>query len=170
MGVHHVFRHMPFTPEELHQLAWDVEDYPIFINFISALRVLSSSDTKMRAEVRVKYKMLRESFITDVLRNQKTFEISVVLVKGPFRKLENHWRFHRLSDGSTLVEFWVEFAFSVPWVASVFASKQARAEQDILKGFERRAGQLFAPLIMNSNLSEIVQNEILELQTVHKHG
>ncbi|MBL4616440.1 MAG: type II toxin-antitoxin system RatA family toxin [Robiginitomaculum sp.] len=170
MGVRHVFRHMPFTPEQLHQLAWDVEDYPVFINFISALRVISSNDTKMRAEVRIKYKMLRESFITDVLRNEKTLEISVVLVKGPFRKLENHWRFHQLSDGSTLVEFWVDFTFSLPLMANFFAAKQIRAEQSILEAFERRAKQLFASPTIDSNLDETVQKEIFELQTIHKHG
>jgi coenzyme Q-binding protein COQ10 len=170
MGVRHVFRHIPFAPEQLHQLAWNVEDYPVFINFISALRVLSSSDTEMRAEVRVKYKILRESFITDVFRNKETFEISVVLVKGPFRKLENHWRFHPLLDGSTLVEFWVDFDFSIPLIASIFASKQVRAEQVILEEFEIRAGQLFSPLITNSDLSKIVQKEISKLQAIHKHG
>lgn len=168
MSVRHVFRHMPFDPVQLHELAWDVGEYPKFINFISAIRVLRSNESSMRAEVRVRYKMIAETFITDIERNADNNQIFVKLVKGPLRKLENHWRFHRLSDGSTLVEFWVSFGFSIPWLGSVFGSKQAKAEQMIMRAFEDRAGQAFSPVSNDYQISEAVQQEILDLQALQQ--
>jgi len=166
MGVRHVFRHITFAPEQLHNLAWDVEQYPRFINFISALRIITCSEEQMRAEVRVKYKMIREAFITDVFRDMETLEIVVKLVKGPFRKLENHWRFHLLADGSTLVEFWVNFDFSIPIIGKLFLAKQVRAEKAILEAFERRADQLFTSIAPKLELKETVQQQIDQLQAV----
>jgi len=169
MTTRHVFKHMPFNSSELHALAWDVEDYPKFINFISAIRLLKSEETFMHAEVRVKYKMLRESFVTEVRRGPEKNEISVLLTKGPLRNLENHWQFHPLSDGSTLVEFWVKFSFAIPLLGKLFQSKQERAEQLILQSFECRAKQCCSAVVSNMDNS-IIAKEIQQLHASSKHA
>ncbi len=169
MSTRHVFKHMPYSAADLHELAWNVEDYPKFINFISGLRILKSDDLYMRAEVRVKYKFLNESFVTDVRRDEGKNAISVNLTRGPLRSLENHWQFHSLSDGSTVVEFWVSFAFSLPVLGSLFRSKQQRAEQLILQSFERRAGQRCTKIPCTMDEGEIAK-EIKRLQTISKHS
>ncbi|MBL4595223.1 MAG: type II toxin-antitoxin system RatA family toxin [Robiginitomaculum sp.] len=166
MTVRHVFRHLPYPPDDLHNLAWDVEDYPSFIHFITALRILKKTPTNMRAEVRVRYKVLRESFITDVRRDLDTKEIFVSLAHGPLRTLENHWRFHPLSDGSTLVEFWVEFSFSIPWLGKIFRNKALRAEHQILQAFETQASKRFTPI----STSALMDKEIADLQALRQHG
>ncbi|VAW02526.1 hypothetical protein MNBD_ALPHA06-1631 [hydrothermal vent metagenome] len=166
MSSRHVFRHMPFAADDLHNLAWEVLDYPKFINFITSVRILSSTQTTMRAEVRVRYKVLRESFITDVTRDLQTGEIFVKLARGPLRKLENNWRFHILSDGSTLLEFWVDYAFAVPWLGKIFKNKQARAEDTILNAFEARAKQRFNRVDDSNPISSTLAEEIKTLQRV----
>ncbi len=164
MTQRHVFRHMPFAATDLHQLAWDVREYPKFINFISALRIVSASENEMQAEVQVRYKILRESFITNVKRDPNTKDIFVSLVRGPFRKLENQWKFHTLSDGSTLVEFWVSYAFAVPWLGKLFQAKQAKAEYMILNAFEAQAHTKFKA--SKQSPCGAVQSEIKALQSL----
>jgi coenzyme Q-binding protein COQ10 len=105
-----------------------------------------------------------------VRRNRETGEIFVSLTKGPFRKLENHWKFHPLSDGSTLVEFWVSYEFSIPWLGKLFNSKQAKAETVILNAFERRAEQRFQKSEPAERHSKAVQEEIAQLQAAQQHG
>ncbi|PHR60284.1 MAG: ubiquinone-binding protein [Robiginitomaculum sp.] len=169
MSRHHIFRHMPFSPHDLHDLAWDVEDYPNFIKFISAIRLLKSAKNEMRAEVRVQYKMLRESFVTNITREPDDGEILVSLVSGPFKDLNNRWQFHPLADGSTLVEFMVSYRFSISWLGKLFGSKQSRAEHKVLRAFENRAASRFTEIKTPHEFEHQVRSEIAELKATFKH-
>ncbi len=160
---------MPFSPQDLHDLAWDVEDYSKFIKFISAIRLLKSTKNEMRAEVRVQYKMLRESFVTNISRQPKGREIQVSLVSGPFRDLNNQWQFHPLIDGSTLVEFMVSYTFSISWLGKLFGSKQSRAEHKVLRAFEKRAASRFTEIKTPHELQHQVRSEIAGLKATLKH-
>lgn len=127
-------------------MAWDAERYPEFINLIAKVRIRGRSENEMLADVLVRYKFLRETFATKVKRDPVSREISVILHRGPLRRLENHWKFHPLSDGTTLVEFFVGYEFSIPMLGRLFETKKSKAEQLIINAFTLRARKV-CPMI-----------------------
>lgn len=105
---------LPYRPEDLFDLASDVGRYPDFIGWIQSLKLVSEQEDekrmRCRAEVTVGFKGFNETFITDVDANRDDLSIDVKLVRGPFRKLGNQWRFQPISTG-TRVDFFITFEF-----------------------------------------------------------
>ena len=88
----------------------DVEKYPEFLPWVVALRVLSRREDGLTAEMAVGYGGLRERYTSDVALDPAQHRIDVVQTKGPFKTLENHWRFTPKGEGCE-VEFSIQFEF-----------------------------------------------------------
>ncbi len=105
---------LPYRPEDLFDLAADVGRYPDFITWIQSLKLVSeqedAAEMRCRAEVTVGFKGFRETFVTDVEARKPALAIDVSLVRGPFKKLSNTWRFEPGPQGSR-VEFTIQFEF-----------------------------------------------------------
>ncbi len=92
----------------------DIERYPEFLPWVLALRVKSRDVEDGRdvliAEMAVGYGALRERYTSRVILDPKARSIDVVEIAGPFKCLENHWRFSPEGEGCT-VEFSIRFEF-----------------------------------------------------------
>jgi coenzyme Q-binding protein COQ10 len=112
---HRESRIVPYTPELMYRVVADVERYPEFLPWVVALRVKSRTAEARReilmAEMAVGYRALRERYTSQVNLDPDAKTIDVVAVEGPFRCLENHWRFTPDGEG-TKVDFRVVFEFS----------------------------------------------------------
>jgi coenzyme Q-binding protein COQ10 len=112
--IHRETLDLPFRPEDLFDLASDVGRYPDFIGWIQSLKLISEQEEekrmRCRAEVTVGFKGFNETFITDVDAKRDELLIDVKLVRGPFRKLGNQWRFQPIPTG-TRVDFLITFEF-----------------------------------------------------------
>lgn len=117
---------LPYRPQDLFDLVSDVGRYPDFVKWLRRLVILSEQETdtewRGRAEATVGFLNFTESFITDVVARRPSsgagsddvaspvWSIDVSLVRGPFRKLRNAWRFQPSSTGAR-VDFRIEFEF-----------------------------------------------------------
>jgi coenzyme Q-binding protein COQ10 len=150
LARHHIWKRVAFSPDDVFTLASDILDYPNFINFITAVRIKSDiSDGDVRtllAEVRIRYKFIRERFSTHVVFNAETRTVMVKLARGPFRKLKNSWHIHGLEDGSSMVEFKVDYELSIPLLGKMLSASEDRAATAIMNAFERRAAERFKPI------------------------
>ena len=132
------------SADELFGLVLDVRSYPQFISQITALRVLEEREGDLTAEARVRYKFVAESFTSRVRSDAPARSIDVSFVSGPFRTLINNWRFHPLSDGSCLVEFYIEAEFKIGMLQMLLDANKTRAGQQVLiKRFSDEAGRRF---------------------------
>ena len=106
---------VPYSPEQMRILVADVRSYPAFIKWIQTLVVRSESSNETRwsgrAVATIGFKGLTESFTTDVVSDSETNVISVRLVRGPFKRLKNEWRFQEKRDGCD-IKFHIDFEFS----------------------------------------------------------
>jgi coenzyme Q-binding protein COQ10 len=100
--THSETRIVPYSADLMYRVVADVEQYPKFLPWVVALRVLSRARESERdvvlAEMAVGYGALREKYISRVLLDPAGRTIDVTQTTGPFRQLENHWRF--TSEGS----------------------------------------------------------------------
>lgn len=138
-------RHICHDAGDLLEMVANVEDYPAFINLISALRITKKiSDTDFEAEAVVAYKMIRESFksLIHVDREKKFIRVTKAEKGGAVKTLENTWKFHSLSDGSTAVEFYVDVSLKAFPLNMLIKDKMGRASDVIMNAFVARAAQV----------------------------
>ena len=127
----------------------DVENYPQFISLISALRITKKiSETDFEAEAIVSYKMLRESFrsLIHIDRETKFIRVTKAEKGGAVKTLENTWKFHTLSDGTTAVEFFIEVSLKAFPLNILIQEKMEKASDVIMGSFERRAAKICKPI------------------------
>jgi coenzyme Q-binding protein COQ10 len=144
-----VSRTLPYTPEQLFELVGDVAKYPEFIPWITHMRVSNEriepeGVRALDAEAAVGFSFLRERFGTRVRRDPASHVIDVSLLSGPFRKLENRWRFTPSGPG-TRIDFTIDFEFKVRLLDAVLRANFDKAVNRLIACFESRAQQLYGP-------------------------
>jgi coenzyme Q-binding protein COQ10 len=96
------------------QVVADIESYPKFLPWVSALHIVSREQVKgrdvLKAHMTVGFKSFRESYTSRVSLDPAGRTIDVVQTEGPFRILENHWRFTPEGEGCK-VDFTIQFEF-----------------------------------------------------------
>ncbi|PXA73387.1 ubiquinone-binding protein [Caulobacter sp. D4A] len=146
MHRHVVTRVLPYAPEQLFTLVGDVEAYPSFVPWITAMRTWNAHESgdvsSLDAEAQVGFSFLREKFATRVRRDKADLSVSVSLLYGPFKRLSNQWRFSPHPDGTT-VDFAIDFAFKSKVLDALLAANMDRAVDKLIACFEARAAQLY---------------------------
>lgn len=146
MTAHKEALDLPYRPEDLFDLAAEVERYPEFVTWIRTLKVLSSEVTddgrRCRAEASVGFKGFSETFVTDVEARRSTKTIDVSLVRGPFRTLGNTWRFTHVPSGSR-VEFAIQFEFRNFVLQTLADANKRYAVKRVIDCFVEEAGRRY---------------------------
>jgi coenzyme Q-binding protein COQ10 len=132
------------------QVVADVEKYPEFLPWVVALRVLSREPQDngeiLIAEMAVGYGALRERYTSRVTIDAATRSISVVAIKGPFKQLENHWRFTPVQSeegGDTCeVSFTIAFQFANRLLSATADKAFEKVMWKMTDAFEARARAL----------------------------
>jgi coenzyme Q-binding protein COQ10 len=144
---HHVSRLLPYTPDQLFALIGDVDRYPEFVPWITAMRTwnrraVEDGVDQLDAEAGVGFSFLKERFATRVRRDGPRGQIDVSLLSGPFRKLSNRWRFIPEGEG-TRVEFDIDFQFKSRLLEGLLAANFHHAVERLMRCFEDRAAALY---------------------------
>jgi coenzyme Q-binding protein COQ10 len=141
MISHRESRVVPYPAALMYSVVADVEKYPEFLPWVVALRVLTRRDNGVTAEMAVGYHGLRERYTSDVRLDPEARTIDVVQIKGPFKVLENHWRFVPKDEGCE-VEFSILFEFKSRLLHSVAGAKFEKVMLKMTDAFEARAKAL----------------------------
>jgi coenzyme Q-binding protein COQ10 len=147
MPTHAEKRAMPYTPEQLFELVERVDRYPEFLPWCIAARLKSREDNVAIWDLVIGFKMIRERFTSRVTLQPPAPElhprIDVVYADGPFRYLNNHWIFERQPDGTTVIDFYVDFEFRSKLLQSIMGLLFNEAVKRMVAAFETRARQLY---------------------------
>ncbi len=134
-----------YHPEEMYALVTDVASYPQFLPWCDHARVLDEDDAGMTAEVGIAFAGVRQTFTT---RNTHTASqaVDMQLVKGPFSKLDGHWRFVPLGDGSERacrVELNLNYGFDNATLGKLVGPVFDRIAGSLVDAFVKRASQVY---------------------------
>lgn len=139
-----VVRH---TPDEMFDLVADVERYPEFLPLCQSLVVRSRREkdgkTLLIADMTVAYKMIRETFTSQVLLKPAERQIDVKYVDGPFRYLENRWTFAPHPEGCE-VRFFIDYEFKSRTLGLLMGSMFDYAFRRFATAFEERAEKVYS--------------------------
>ncbi len=145
MTAHSETRNVPYTADLMFQVVADVERYPKFLPWVVALRVLSREHINGRdlvaAEMAVGYGALRETYTSRVLLDPAARSIDVAQTSGPFRILENHWRFTPNGTGCR-VEFSIAYEFKSRLLNAIAGAAFGKVYLKMADAFEARARAL----------------------------
>jgi len=147
LARYHVVRILPYAPDALFDLVGDVQRYPEFVRWITALQAdpveeLAPGVTQLDAEARVGFSFLTEQFSTRVKRDANRRQIDVSLLTGPFKHLYNRWRFLPHPAGTEVV-FDIDFEFKSKLLDGMLKANFATAVEKLIGSFEARAQVLY---------------------------
>ena len=147
MPTHAERRYLPYAPQQLYHLVADVERYPEFLPLCEALSVRSRKERDGKellvADMTVGYKAIRETFTTQVLLDRAELAIDVKYIDGPFRYLDNRWRFEPTADGGCSVHFFIDYEFKSRILGALMGSMFDRAFRMFTEAFEARADEIY---------------------------
>jgi coenzyme Q-binding protein COQ10 len=141
MPTHAEKRVLPYSEEQLFDMVADVRRYPEFLPWCVGARIVSRTETELVADLTIGFKMFRETFRSQVLL-ERPHHVHVRYLTGPFRYLNNHWRF-RPVQGGTEVDFFVDFEFKSRLLQAVIGTVFNEAVRLMVRAFERRAYVLY---------------------------
>jgi coenzyme Q-binding protein COQ10 len=141
-------RHVQHSASDMFDLVADVEHYPEFVPLCRSLRVrkrLADADGReiIVADMTVAYKLVYETFTSRVTLDRAEHEILVEYLEGPFRKMNNRWRFHPTGQGACDVEFFISYEFRSRTLGLLMGAMFDAAFRRFSAAFERRADQIY---------------------------
>lgn len=142
-------RRLPYPPADLCRLVGDVRSYPSFIPWLQSLRIVHERRDgdvwRGLAQAVIGWRGLRERFSTHVVCDPPQGIVDVKLADGPFRHLENRWRFASDGEGGAIVRFWIAYEFRNPLLNGLARVNRETAADKIIRAFEQEARKRFGP-------------------------
>lgn len=129
------------SPAQMFSLIDAVEDYPKFLPWCGATKVLHRDETTTRATVEINYHGIRQSFTTENAKRPPQ-EMLIRLVEGPFRKLEGEWRFTALGAQGCKIEFRLSYEFSGRLLEKLIGPVFNYIANSMVEAFVKRASQI----------------------------
>jgi coenzyme Q-binding protein COQ10 len=141
-------RRVDHSAAEMFALVADVERYPDFVPLCQSLRVLrrtASGEGRevLTANMTVAYKLIRETFTSQVTLDRANLTINVKYLNGPFSDLDNRWVFRPLGDDLCEVEFFIAYEFKSRTLGFLMGSVFEAAFRRFSGAFERRADAVY---------------------------
>lgn len=151
MPTHAEKRRVPYAPDQIFALVADIDAYPQFLPWTAGVRVRSRKPLPIdegpgevvEADMIVSFKLFRERFGSRVTLRPQARRIDVAYLDGPFKYLNNHWVFLENEDGSTTIDFFVDFEFKSLILQKLIGVVFNEAMLRVVRAFERRADELY---------------------------
>ena len=141
-------RRVRHAATDMFDLVADVDKYPQFVPFCRSMRVKKrGEDARGRptivCEMTVAYKLIHETFTTLVTLDRDELQVIVDYLSGPFRRLENRWRFKSVGDRACEVEFYLMYEFQSRTLGMIMGAMFEAVFRRFADAFERRADQIY---------------------------
>lgn len=148
MPSHEARCDLAYSPEQLFDLAADVESYPEFLPWWIAARVRSRAGNVYDTEQIIGFGAFRARFATRTLL-ERPERIVVTSTDRTFRKFHLEWRFAPLPGTGCRVLLQVELELRSTLAQALFSRTISHSAGSIMSAFEARAHQILGPARSN---------------------
>ena len=147
MHVYEIKHTVAHSADDMFKLVANVESYPKFLPLCEALK-LKRRETRGGKEVliatmAVGYKLIRESFTTEVILDSEARSIVVHYLDGPFSYLENRWSFRPLTSKACEIDFYIAYSFRSRLLERLMGGLFDKAVRKYTTAFEERADAIY---------------------------
>src|ERR1700751_3886929 len=141
-------RRVHHTASQMFDLVADVERYPEFVPLCHSLKVrqrtLKEDGTEVVvADMTVSFKLVRETFTSQVTLDRPNLKILVEYLRGPFKNLENRWTFEPKAEDVCDVGFYLSYEFKSRMLATLMGAMFDAAFTRFSAAFEKRADVVY---------------------------
>ena len=143
MPAHSASRTLPYSCEQLFDLAADVESYPEYLPGWVSARTLECTGNRLRVEQQLGLKLLTLPFVTTAVLDRPRM-IRIHSNDGPFRFLQIEWCFEPAGPGYCTVSLNFNCQMRTGLLERMAAALFDHASPEIIKRFDRRAHQLYS--------------------------
>jgi len=131
-----------FTTRQMFELVNSIEEYPRFLPWCSASQILNQTDTEIEASLTIAWSGIHKNFTTK--NRLYPFEkIDILLVHGPFRRLEGHWSFVSCGDKGCQVNLNLEFELAGHFLDVIFQPVFHHIANSLVDAFCKRAAEIY---------------------------
>ena len=143
MSTYSASRTLPYSCEQLFDLAADVESYPEYLPGWVGARILERNGNHLRVEQQLGLKLIPLPFVTTAVLDHPQ-KISIHSSDGPFRFLQIEWHFEPAGPGYCTVSLNFNCQMRTGLLERMAAALFDHASPEIIKRFDRRAHQLYS--------------------------
>jgi coenzyme Q-binding protein COQ10 len=141
-------RRVQHRAEQMFDLVADVERYPEFVPLCQALKIRQRTPKPdgtevIVADMTVSFKLVKETFTSQVTLDRANLKILVEYLRGPFSSLENRWTFEPKGEEASDVGFFINYEFKSRMLAMLMGSMFDTAFSRFAAAFEKRADQVY---------------------------
>jgi coenzyme Q-binding protein COQ10 len=141
-------RRVQHRAEQMFDLVADVERYPEFVPLCHSLKIRQRTQKPdgtevIIADMTVSFKLVKETFASQVTLDRANMKILVEYLRGPFSSLENRWTFEPKGDEACDVGFFISYEFKSRMLAMLMGTMFDTAFSRLAAAFEKRADQVY---------------------------
>jgi len=143
MTIHIVHHTKVFTPEQLFDVALDVERYPYFVPWWEHARIRDRQSNSYRTDQIVKFEVIRQQF-TSLTTYERPYRIDVTSSGGFLKRFDLHWRFTPWEEGCE-IDLTADIALTARPLQAIAERISREAVRVMLGAFEKEAERLYSP-------------------------
>jgi coenzyme Q-binding protein COQ10 len=147
MHVYEARHSVAHSADDMFALVAKIEDYPHFLPLCEELvvkrREIRDGKEVVVATMAVGYKLIRESFTTEITLDPASRTILVRYLDGPFSHLENRWRFYPKGPRESEIEFYIAYSFHSRLFERLIGGLFDKAVRKYTSAFEARADAIY---------------------------
>ena len=148
MPLFRATRRVKHAAGEMFDLVADAERYPEFVPLCQALKIRQRRQNgdgteTIVADMTVSFKLIKETFSSEVTLDRAGRKINVRYLRGPFSTLENRWTFEPKGESLCDVSFFIAYEFKNRMLAILMGSMFDAAFARFSAAFEKRADAIY---------------------------
>jgi coenzyme Q-binding protein COQ10 len=137
-----VARTLPWSCEQLFDLAADVASYPQFLPGWIDVKILEHGPRQLRVRQRLGIGPVNRSF-TSCAQLQRPRQVLISSTEAPFKHLHIQWQFAQSGQTGCRVSLGVELETGSGMLETALAKLFEITTPEVIERFETRAGQLY---------------------------
>jgi coenzyme Q-binding protein COQ10 len=146
-------RRVQHRADQMFDLVADVERYPEFVPLCQAVKIRQRKNNPdgtetVIADMTVSFKLVKETFTSEVTLDREHLKILVRYLKGPFSNLENRWTFEAKAEEACDVGFFIAYEFKSKMLATLMGAMFDAAFGRFSAAFEKRADMIYGKRVV----------------------
>jgi coenzyme Q-binding protein COQ10 len=146
-------RRVQHRADQMFDLVADVERYPEFVPLCQAVKIRQRKNNPdgtetVIADMTVSFKLVKETFTSEVTLDRERLKILVRYLKGPFSNLENRWTFEAKGEEACDVGFFIAYEFKSKMLATLMGAMFDAAFGRFSAAFEKRADMIYGKRVV----------------------
>ena len=136
-----------YTKEQMFDLVADIDSYSEFLPWCNNSKIIDRKNFENQeiiiADLEIGYDQFVYTYRSEVKLNTNKSEINVRNLDGPFKYLENNWKFKNVNDNECEVQFNIDFELNISLLDILMKRFFDLAFQKMVDAFISRANEIY---------------------------